>query len=101
MDEDSDHILFRCIVARFTWSVICEATGCDWNPSGFTNLYHLISNTSGRDARMAWVGVGAMSWALWNAHNKALIEGIVFKHAAGRIYKIVILLQLWRALGKR
>lgn len=41
---------------------------------------------------MAWIGMGAVSWALWNACNKALIERIVFKHPANLIYKIVILL---------
>lgn len=78
MDEDSDHILIRCIVARFTWNVVREVTRCDWNPSGFANLYRLIQNMSARDARLAWIGVGTMSWVMWNARNKALIEGIVF-----------------------
>ncbi|VAH71828.1 unnamed protein product [Triticum turgidum subsp. durum] len=41
------------------------------------------------------------TWALWNARNKALIEGKVFKQPADLVYKMIIFLQLWKPLGRR
>lgn len=31
MNETCDHIILRCIVARFTWSALREALRCGWN----------------------------------------------------------------------
>lgn len=76
--EDRDHLLFRCIVARFMWSAIREITGGACNPSGLTDVLRLIQGTKGSDRQLAWMGFGAMACALWITRNKALIEGIFF-----------------------
>lgn len=44
-NEDYEHILFRCIVTRFAWSVIREPTGCTWNPARFLDLFWLVQGT--------------------------------------------------------
>lgn len=31
---------------------------------------------------MAWLGFAALAWSLWNARNKALMEGLTFKRPA-------------------
>lgn len=54
-------------------STIRESTGCSWSPTGFSDMFQPISHTKGRDNRIAWVGVVALSWALWTARNKAPI----------------------------
>lgn len=38
-DGTCDHVLFKCIIARFIWSVIRETTSCTWNPVRFANLH--------------------------------------------------------------
>lgn len=40
--EDRDHVLFRCIVARFMWSALRKITSGSWNPSGFSDILRLI-----------------------------------------------------------
>lgn len=44
-DESCDHIIFRCVVAQFMWSVIREATGTSWKPAGFAKFPSLVSGT--------------------------------------------------------
>lgn len=101
MNEDCDHIIFRCIVARFSCSIIRAATGCSWNPVGFADFYHLPLGASGADRRMAWMGFPALALIMWNTRNKALIEGKLFQHSADLIYKMVIILQLCKLLAKQ
>lgn len=52
-DDSCDHIIFQCIVARFTWSVLRAATGCSWNPSNFTDVYRLMRGTNAQDRNVA------------------------------------------------
>ena len=54
----------------------------------------------GRDRRMAWVGFGAIAWALLITRNKALIEGLFIRHPADLLYKMVYFLQLWKLLAR-
>ena len=93
-NEDRDHILFRCIMARFMWSAVRSATGSSWNPSGFSDFYRRAAATSGRDKRMAWLGFGALAWSLWTTRSKALIEGVFIRHLADMLYKMVSFLRL-------
>lgn len=76
--DDGDNLLFQ--VARFNWSALREARGCSWNPSGFWDLHCLIQGTTEQDRRMAWLGFGALAWALWTTRYKDLIEGKFFRH---------------------
>ena len=96
--EDRDHILFRCIMARFVWSAVREVAGSSRNPSGFSEFYRLAAATSGGDRRMTWLG--AIAWALWTMRNKALIEGQFIKHPADILYKMMSFMQLWKLLAR-
>ena len=49
---------------------------------------------------MAWMGFGAIAWALWTTRNKALIEGQIIRHPADLLYKNVSFLQLWKILTR-
>ena len=49
----------------------------------------------------ACVGFAALAWSLWRTRNKAIIEGIFFRHPADVMYKLVILLQLWKLLASK
>ena len=100
-EESSSHIIFQCIVARMVWSSLREATGCSWNPSYFAELYGLIMASNAQDRKLAWLGVGALAWSLWTTRNKATIEGIFLRHPADVVYKLVILLQLWKGLTRQ
>lgn len=99
LDENCDHVLFRCIVARFAWNVLREATGCGWNSSGFADFYRLVKAMGGSAHRLAWVGFAALARSLWTTCNKALIDRKLFRYPADLMYKLVILLQLWKLLA--
>lgn len=59
-----------------------------------------MQGTTGKDRCLAWVGFSALARTLWIMHNKVLMEGSFFKHPTNLIYKIVVLLQLWRFLAR-
>ena len=77
-DETCDHIILRCVVARFAWSVLRATTGCTWNPGSLLDEFRLIKASSGQDRKLAWVGFAALAWSLWRTRNKALVVGIFF-----------------------
>lgn len=99
-EEDANHIFLKCILAQFLWGCVRDVTGCWWAPTSFGAFHTLTSRLSERTRRLTWLIFVAMSWALWHIRNKALIEGKFIKHHADTLYKMAILLQLWKLLSK-
>lgn len=100
MVEDGDHIFFSCMLAQFLWGCIIDASGCPWKLASLGDFHTLSNRLSWMARRIMWLGFAAFTWALWQIRNKALIEGIFIKHPSDCLYKIIIILQLWRSLNK-
>ena len=54
-DKTCDHIIIQCIVARFAWGVLHEATWCRGNASAFSGLIPVDQRNV---CPKPWVGLG-------------------------------------------
>lgn len=74
--EDTNHVFFRCPLARFAWSVVRDASGASWNPGSGTKLLAILNSLRGSAKRILWHCVGALMWAIWHIRNKITIEAV-------------------------
>lgn len=56
---------FRCPLARFTWSVVREASGLCWDPALGADLISWVNSLCAASKRVMWRYVGAPLWAFW------------------------------------
>ena len=61
--EDTNHIFFKCVLAKFMWSAVRELLPCTWNPSCLADVYRLLLPYKGHDKRVLWTSVAALLWA--------------------------------------
>lgn len=45
--EDSEHIMFRCFLARFLWCAVREVAGWETSPLSFSDFF-LLSKEEGK-----------------------------------------------------
>ena len=98
--ENTDHIFFRCSLAKFVWCCIRYWLQVNWNPSSFLDVRRLASGLSGASKRIFWVGFAAICWSLWTTRNKFTIEHIFPANPVGCLFKTGVFLQQWRSLIK-
>ena len=91
--ENTDHIFFHCVLAKFVWSCVTSWLQVSWNPSSFSELRTLAKVLVGVTKRVFWVGLGALCWALWTIRNKFTIEHIFPSKPTDVLFKSCILLQ--------
>lgn len=98
--ENTDHIIFRCPLARLFWSGHWDWLGVSWAPNNFEDLRPLSCSLRGQIKRLLWFGFSAMCWIMWTTRNKFTIEHLFPNKAADCILKLSILLQQWKSLIK-
>lgn len=98
--EDTDHILFRCPLARLFWACTRDWLGVSWAPNSFGELRALTPSLAGQNKRLFWFGFSAMCWTLWTTRNKLNIEQVFPNKAVDRFFKFSIRLQRWKSLIK-
>ena len=91
--EDTNHVFFRCPLARFAWSAVRSATDVQWDPRSSAELTQLLDAIQGPAKRAIWSCVGELLWALWLTRNKLTIEGCFPSHRANIIYKCNLFVQ--------
>ena len=94
--EDSNHIFFGCVLAKFLWSAVRELLHCSWNPTCFAELFRLLQGYAGRARRVLWICCAGLCWTLWNMRNKYTIEGIFPSQPADCLFKLAMYLQVWK-----
>ena len=99
--EDVEHIFFTCHLARFMWAGIREMLEVPWDPRSRLEWLHILEGFRSKSRRFLWVLFSAMSWAIWTTRNKFTIEAKFPRQPADCIFKLIINLQLWRALQRR
>lgn len=50
--EETNHILFSCIMAQFLWGCIRDVIGCSWALASFAEFHMHISRLSGISRRL-------------------------------------------------
>lgn len=74
LNEDANHALFQCVLAKFVWSAIRDVFHQNWNPMSGSDLLAVLQTQKGVNARMLWRCVGALLWSLCTIQNKITIE---------------------------
>lgn len=101
LQEDTNHVFFKCHLAHFAWSAVREAFGQNWNPESGGDLLAILRAHRGATTRVLWRYVGALLWALWTVRNKFTIEHKFLSNPADVIFKCHLFLQTWMSLGKQ
>jgi hypothetical protein len=99
--EDTNHIFFTCVLAKFLWSAVRELLHCTWNPTCLADVYRLVQPCRGQTKRVYWISCAALCWTLWNIRNKFSIEGRFPSQPADCIYKMSLYLQVWKQVARR
>ena len=98
--ENTEHIFFRCSLAKFVWCCIRSWLQVAWDPSSFDDLRGLVNGLFGNSKRVFWVGFAAICWSLWTTRNKFTIEHIFPANPVSCLFKANVFLQHWRLLTK-
>lgn len=53
-NEEMEHILFRCVLAKFFWSYVRSWLNFNWDPNNFDELFALTANLSSQVRRVFW-----------------------------------------------
>lgn len=96
--ETTDHILFKCIVAKFTWTCIREALSLDSVPTGMQDMLETWARTKHKHAKLTIFCCAIILWGIWTTRNKFTIEGLFPSHPSDVLFKIQGFLQRWAAL---
>ena len=99
-EEEADHIFFGCVLAVFSWSVVREVFGVQWNPANFEQLVGIVQGLDGVRRNPFWFFFCALAWAMWTTRNKFTIEASFPRRPADVIFKCLTFMQLWRPLQK-
>jgi hypothetical protein len=97
--ETVDHIIFRCPVSAFVWSVIRDSFGKHQAPAGREEFVALFLLGAETNARQVWWFVAArFFWALWLTRNERVFQHKVHSSPFQPIYRAISLLLQWRPL---
>ena len=97
--EDVNHIMFRCHLARFVWSVLKEIFEWRWAPVSVDDFScRWLEECSLQEGTVLMYGLGVVSWVLWRVRNKMAIEGVVPNKPTNVLYKIISFMLHWKAL---
>ena len=98
--EDSNHIFFACVSARFLWSCFREIVGGSWCHTNFPDLFAELQLSPSSSRHIRWLEVGVLAWTLWTVRNKLVIQRTPLRRATDALYKFSGFLQLWRPLSR-
>lgn len=99
-NKDTKHILFYCVLAKFSWSCVQSWLNVNWDPNNFNELFPLLRNLNGQSLQFFWIAFGAQCWSLWTVQNKFTIKLNFPRKPANYLLKLIALLQLWKPLAK-
>ena len=98
--EDTNHIFFGCVLARFMWSIVRELLSCTWNPACYADVFRLVQPARGTSRRILWTCFAALCWFLWTTRNKFTIEATFPNEPADCLFKMISYLQLWTHVAR-
>ena len=99
--ENTDHILFNCVFAKFVW--VCVKESLMWNlvPDSLDDFHqNWIKDRGVFNNHVCLFSFAAVAWELWKTRNRLAIAKDFPKHPTVVIFKIVSCLQKWSILLK-
>ena len=96
--ETSQHLFFECSIARVIWRAIGVTLGTDLCPKNcwqfFVWCYSFIPDYE----RFYTVVLGAVTWSIWLARNRATFENKMIKSPFEIVYSACSFLLYWAGL---
>lgn len=99
-NENTEHIIFWCVLARFVWIFVRSWLTANWNPNSFMDLFMRLAKYSGQFIHGFWSAFVVLSWFLWTTHNKFTIEHLFPNRPSDCLFKMVVLLPQCIPLAK-
>lgn len=101
IEENADHVLFQCVLARFVWHCVKEILIWGRIPGSLDDLHlNWLDKRGANDYHIGLFSFAALAWTLWKIRNKMVIEKTFPKQPIEVIVKFVTCLQRWRMLTK-
>ena len=99
MREDTDHIFFNCVLAKFVWACVKECLMWEKIPVSLDEFHQNWLDTRGaNDYYICLSSFAAVAWTLWKIRNRMAIEKVFPNHLTEAIFKFISCLQKWRIL---
>ena len=79
VEEDIDHLLLGCVLARDVWSSFLSRWGrADWIPDHDARLEEWLPlrTLGGNEAKDMWTAITLICWSLWRHRNNVVFEGL-------------------------
>uniref|UniRef100_K3XPL7 Uncharacterized protein n=1 Tax=Setaria italica TaxID=4555 RepID=K3XPL7_SETIT len=86
--ETTDHIIFQCAVAQFSWCVCRDILEWPFPPTSLNDLREIAREGSNRQIKNILFLFGCVAWSLWLIRNY-----LVFNN-------LVVFSQKWKILSK-
>ena len=98
LPETVDHVLFRCVMARFVWMSFKEALGWERVPDGMMDLLEYWIPMGCADYDLKFFIFVVVTWAIWVTRNKIRMQRWFPHSPIVILYKINSFVQRWAAL---
>lgn len=99
--ETVDHIFFKCVLAKMSWSVIITVFGLHEFPTSIKNLTETwLAGKRPLPIKLILFIFAGFAWALWNTRNKMAIEQVFPKAPTDIIFIALSFMQRWSTLLK-
>lgn len=100
--EDTNHIFFNCVLAKFTWTCTKEFLNWDKIPESLEGFQmHWLDVRGANSYQIVIFNFAALVWTIWKVRNKMAIEKTFPNQPIEVIFKFVSCLQRWRVLIKK
>jgi hypothetical protein len=94
--ESADHILFSCVLARFTWGCLGRAFGWNKTPKSLQDFLDGWLHMNDDEYKFKLFLFTMVLWVLWITRNKMVLEGVFPSDPADVLFKIYTFLQKWK-----
>ena len=103
-DEDTDHVIFSCSVARYQWMLIRDVLNWESVPTSIESFLrislHSKLNNSKISQKVVLLVLGAVVWCIWLARNDLVFNNRFPSSIFALTFKSILLLQKWALLSK-
>lgn len=99
-NEDMNHLMFTCPVARIIWAIVAKGFCADNIPNSFAQSWRWYEHWIPNGKKFYDVGIAAICWAIWKIRNKVCFEGKKLNNPAEIMCHACALITFWAGLYK-
>ena len=100
--ESTDHLFFKCSVARYIWRVAQIALNLHTIPTSTDDLFGpWIHSFSKIDRNVVMFGCGAVLWSIWRTRNDKVFNGKMLADPSNAVFLCCFWLDTWAILQKK